>query len=135
MSSVPLTFYSKYSSQYDATYYYPQLNSSVGTVYMGITYVTNSKSVFFESLSPHSGGYEYVTFNIMASNYDIYTVDGDLVFQEAPSQEVTIPAIQQVEEIPQVMGQVMKILIPIGLIVFSIGLVIYLTRLVISRVQ
>ena len=69
------------------------------------------------------------------TNVPIYTTDGDLVFQVAPPQKVTIPAIQQVMEIPQVMEQVLKILIPIGLIVFSIGLVIYLTRLVISRVQ
>lgn len=69
------------------------------------------------------------------SNHDIFNSSGDLVFQAPQVNKVVIPAIQQVEEIPQVMGQIMRILIPIGLIAFSIGLVIYLTRLVISRVQ
>lgn len=72
---------------------------------------------------------------IIYSNYDVYTSSGKLLFQGAPVNQVKIPAIQQVEEIPQVMEQVLQILIPIGLIVFSVGLVIYLTRLVISRVQ
>ena len=73
------------------------------------------------------------TYNTISSDYP----ESEVVFQGAPVtvEQVTIPKIQQVEEIPQMMGQVMKILIPIGLIVFSIGLVIYLTRLVISRVQ
>ena len=71
---------------------------------------------------------------VLYTNFNIYCND-EVVFQGAPLTQVTIPAIQQVEEIPQVMEQVLKILIPIGLIVLSIGLVIYLTRLVISRVQ
>ncbi len=67
------------------------------------------------------------------SNFDLYDENDNLVFQAPQVNKVVIPAIQQVEEIPQAMGQMMRILIPIGLIVFSIGLVIYLTRLVISR--
>ena len=71
------------------------------------------------------------------SNYNIKDIDGNLVFQVAPVtvEQVTIPEIQQVGEIPQAIAEVLKILIPIGLIVLSIGLVIYLTRLVISRLQ
>ena len=45
-----------------------------------------------------------------------------------------IPTIAEVEEIPQVMTGVLKILIPVGLVLLSIFLVIYLVRLVISRV-
>lgn len=75
------------------------------------------------------------SFSFLYSSIDVYDYGGNLVFQGAPHQGVVIQGIQQVEEIPQMMGQVMKILIPIGLIVFSIGFVIYLTRLVISRVQ
>ena len=74
------------------------------------------------------------TDNILYSTFNLVNEDGVTVFPVAPTP-VKIPAIQQVEEIPQVMEQVLTILIPIGLIVFSIGLVIYLTRLVISRVQ
>ena len=66
-------------------------------------------------------------------NSDIYDIDGNLVFQAPQVNRVVIPAIQQTKEIPQAMGQVMRILIPIGLIVFSIGFVIFLTRLIISR--
>lgn len=74
---------------------------------------------------------------ILSANFNLCNSSGEVVFQGAPVtvEQVTIPKIQQVEEIPQMMEQVMRILIPIGLIVFSIGLVIYLTRLVISRVQ
>lgn len=69
------------------------------------------------------------------SNKNIYDESGSLVFQSAPVGQVTIPGIQQVGEIPQMMEQVLKIIIPIGLIVFLIGLVIYLMRLVILRAQ
>lgn len=74
---------------------------------------------------------------IVYSNYDVTDEEGNLVFQGAPVtvEQVTIPEISQVTEIPQVIAEVLKILIPIGLIVLSIGLVIYLTRLVISRLQ
>lgn len=71
--------------------------------------------------------------SIFYSTYDVYDSDDNLVFQPAPTQVATIPAIQQVVEIPQVMEQAMKVLIPVGLIVFSIGFVIFLTRLIISR--
>ena len=63
----------------------------------------------------------------------VYDVDGNLLFQHPPAL-VIIPEITQAEEIPQMMGEVMKILIPVGLIIFGIGLVILLIRLVISRV-
>lgn len=70
------------------------------------------------------------------TNTTIKDEDGNLVFQGAPRpvEQVTIPEITQVAEIPQVITQVMKIMIPIGLIIFGIGLVIYLIRLVTSRV-
>lgn len=94
--------------------------------------ITNSKFTHLNNTYTHSS---YGEFKIFSSNFDVYNNSGELVFQGAPAQVVKIPGIQQVEEIPQVMEQVLRILIPIGLIVFSIGLVIYLTRLVISRVQ
>lgn len=153
-----------YGCEYEPTYYYgdedknipagfyfynPYVEDSNKVDYYYKSYAANSSSVLdqgvslfntakLSNLSYYNGG----AFNdsncrpdyVFYSSFDIKDENGHVVFQKAPSQ-VTIPAIQQVEEIPQVMGQVMKILIPIGLIVFSIGLVIYLTRLVISRVQ
>lgn len=70
-------------------------------------------------------------------NHDILDENNNVVFQAPPQQveAVTIPAIQQVGEIPQGMNQVLQVIIPIGLIVLSIGLVVYLMRLVIYRMK
>ena len=84
--------------------------------------------------------------SLILCNCDIYNDSNELVFQAPPQQveeqetpqaiqQVTIPAIQQVEEIPQGMSQVLQVIIPIGLIILSIGLVVYLVRLVISRMK
>lgn len=64
------------------------------------------------------------------SNFDVKNIDGNVVFQRAPQavEQVKIPAIQQAKEIPQAMTEVLKILIPIGLVIFGIGLVIFLIR-------
>lgn len=72
---------------------------------------------------------------VVYTSHDICDSEGNVVFQGALSQAVTIPAIQQVGEIPQVMEQALRIVIPVGLIVFGIGLVIFLTRLVTSRMR
>lgn len=95
------------------------------------SYVVEDFTLSYGSLNHGTGG--NIPYSIFYSTFDVYNSDNTLVFQAAPTQVVTIPGITQVEEIPQVMERVMKILIPIGLIVFLVGLVIYLTRLVISR--
>ena len=96
----------------------------------------------------HSDGMSsgtYTNHSIFANN-NIYNLSNEVVFQAPPQQveeqetpqqiqQVTIPTIQQVEEIPQGMSQVLQMIIPIGLIVLSIGLVVYLTRLVIYRMK
>ena len=70
---------------------------------------------------------------IVQSNFNIYDVDGELVFQPPLTKVAILPEIAQVKEIPKVMGEILTMIIPIGLILFSIGLVIFLMRLVISR--
>lgn len=116
-------------------------SSGIGNYALGVIVSDESNITIdfsFKNLGTSSGTISTLYGDIFgSSSYDIYTDSSksELVFQMPQVNKVTIPAIQQVEEIPQVMGQVMRILIPIGLIVFSIGLVIYLTRLVISRVQ
>lgn len=86
----------------------------------------SSSSLLYTSSLPISISY---------SNYNVYDCNNNLLFQVAPVvEQITIPEIQSVEEIPQAMGEVMKIMIPIGLIIFGIGLLIYLIRLVISQV-
>lgn len=81
----------------------------------------------------------------MNANHDIYDfkeiegtfVKGDLVFQGAPQtvEQVEIPKIQTAEQIPQVMTEVLGMMIPILLSLLGIGLIIYLTRLVILRMK
>ena len=104
------------------------------------SFLSEISTIDFDSISDENfscifGGTALSEGSIIYSNFDVYDVEDHLVFQAPQVNKVVIPAIQQVEEIPQAMGQMMRILIPVGLIVFSIGLVIYLTRLVISRVQ
>lgn len=74
----------------------------------------------------------YTTGNCFLKDFN-----DNILFHPAPQEveQITIPAIQSVGEIPQAMVQVMKILVPVGLIIFGIGLLIYLIKLVISRVQ
>lgn len=109
----------------------------------------NNAWVLYGSYPRNVGGWTGISFSInsrsdiLYSTVDIYSfysstghLSGDVVFQKTPVTvgEITIPEITQVVEIPQLMGEILKILIPIGLIIFGIGLVIYLVRLLISRV-
>ena len=124
------------------------LNHSNGgyVYYYGTQKFSNLSSV--SSLESNANGLglgtSYTTLDIMYSNSNIYgeTINSNgfpcidyenVVFQVAPPAQVLLPEITQVEEIPQLMGQMMKMLIPVGLIVLLAGLVIFLTRLVIFR--
>lgn len=69
------------------------------------------------------------------ASYDLKDSEGNLVFQAPVPAVVAIPGLETVEEVPQAMSQVMRVLVPIGLIIFGIGLVIFLIRLLIWRVQ
>lgn len=71
------------------------------------------------------------------SNHDINIVsdEGSSLFFQGPVQEVVIPALEQVEELPKAITTTLKILIPVGLIVLAIGLIIYLIKRVIYSVQ
>ena len=72
---------------------------------------------------------------VCATNSVIYDENDEILFGIAPAvEQITIPEIQSVEEIPQAMVEVLKILIPIGLIIFGIGLLIYLVQSLTSRV-
>ena len=52
---------------------------------------------------------------------------------EIPEVETTIPTLETVEQIPEVMIQTVKIVIPVGLVIFGILLLISLIKLVIWR--
>lgn len=104
-----------------------------------IEYIESScRDSFTSNLLVYSGKTIQALLSDMVFSVNVNVLDSDdnVVFQGAPRpvEQVTIPEITQVAEIPQVITQVMKILIPIGLIVLSIGFVIYLVRLVTSRV-
>lgn len=80
---------------------------------------------------------------IIATNTEIRsTSDSSKVFfQPTPvpsiftigEMTVEIPAVETVEQIPEMMAKVLTMIIPVGLVVFGIVLVILLIKLVISR--
>ncbi len=134
---------------YDGSYWRPKDESSLGyyNTFHSKDYSSFSKfpsSLDFSAYSisdfKSSVGFGVTGLDIndlVYSNYTIYNdaSDSKVVFQGAPQEveQITIPAITQAEEIPQVMSKVLTMIIPIGLIVFSSGLLIYLVRLVILR--
>ena len=65
--------------------------------------------------------------NFIGSNYDVYTEDGDLVFQGAP---VTVEPMEmkQVEEILPEMWKIVQMIIPACLLIFGTLLVVYLIK-------
>lgn len=81
------------------------------------------------------GTFLYSGTQCVFASYDLKDSEGNLVFQAPVPAVVTIPGLETVEEVPQAMSQAMRVLVPIGLIIFGIGLVIYLIRLLIWRVQ
>jgi len=139
LSSSPFYFKNYKLQYYDeevhTVYYY---DFSGGSSERTFTDFSNIPISSFSSTSSDvsNSSWDYSHFSGY-STVDIYDTNDNLVFQAPPHQveAVTIPAIQQVEEIPQGMTQVLQVIIPIGLIVLSIGLVIYLMRLVIYRMK
>ena len=84
--------------------------------------------------------------NIICSNYNIcngkrvignsdivYSSNSASFFQE-PVQEVVVPALGEVKELPKAIVETLKIIIPVGLVILGIGFVIYLIKSVILRV-
>lgn len=118
-------------------YLYGDLNNSTDieiTCY-GFTYYFDGSN--WVQIGDNFNAYRFYAYDVIYSTHNIYNYNNNLVFQAPPQQveAVTIPAIQQVGEIPQGMNQVLQVIIPIGLIVLSIGLVVYLMRLVIYRMK
>ena len=135
--SSSVTYVEITSSEY---YYYVASGSTINSYKLStdglIWEFDSTETVSNTNLSFGSWEVLYVG-NISNSDSIPNMTTSEVVFQAPPQQveAVTIPAIQQVEEIPQGMTQVLQVIIPIGLIVLSIGLVIYLMRLVIYRMQ
>lgn len=117
---------------------------------MGDTYVRTfdpNTSTFGSSVS--YGVNDTARFNaghsiVVASGMTIYKLQDISIFFQAtpvPSQvvipsettQVEIPALETVEQIPEMIVTTLKLIIPVGLVVLSVVLVIYLARRVIYQ--
>jgi len=102
-----------------------------------VIYVYDNSISNFVKHSSTSFNYSYLDGenNIITSytNATIYTDNtfSDVFFQ-VPVQEVVIPALETAQEVPMAMIQTLKILIPVGLVLFGIGLSVYLIRRILS---
>ena len=101
--------------------------------YNGVTFDYVSTYPFSPSGSSYIQGYSndnglYILLN---SNFNIYLDDNETIFFQPPPQmveEITIPALETAEQIPEVIMKTLKIMIPVGLIVLLIGFVVYLIK-------
>lgn len=79
--------------------------------------------------------------NIRYASQGIYNSDFTTFFFKTPLTEqpettpetVEIPAVETVEQIPEMIVTTLKLIIPVGLVVLSVVLVIYLVRRVIYQ--
>lgn len=80
----------------------------------------------------------YIDGNVGVSSMDIYTdITYSTVFFQAPPQKVegvTIPALETAEQVPTAMVGTLKMIIPVGLVIFGILLLILLVKSVILRI-
>lgn len=81
----------------------------------------------------NTSSYNLNLVSVVSSNFNIYDSEGELVFQPPLPEIAVLPGITQVEEIPRAVGEILGILIRVGLIVLSIGLVIFLMRFLVLR--
>lgn len=80
---------------------------------------------------------EYITFNPYDhgySNSDILNSDGTVFFPIPVQEVVVIPVLEGVEELPKAVTTTLKMILPVGLVVFGILLLVYIIRLLILRV-
>lgn len=112
----------------------------------GLLNSSNSDLKLYQSFN--SDSYEYYSgglfHDLVFSNFDVYTYDyankcftDNLVFQAAPSetetptqetQAVELVKAIQVQEIPQQIAGILKIVLPIFLAIFGVLLVLYLIK-------
>lgn len=104
--------------------------------------VSNGGYYYFYSGWAISRGWEIVSYNLTGNtgntaltidtfayaNYDIYDIEDNVVFQGPLSAKYRIPAITETTQLTGVISKTMRLMIPIGLVVFGIGLLIYFVR-------
>lgn len=139
MSGNTLSYYNNTTNSVKI-YYGDAIKNSI-TIYRNPSVAPNN-SVSWAELgvdSAEEGNYDTdQKRHIIYTNSVVYTsIEGyekkEIFFPVTPPLEVQITEITQVEEIPKMITEVLKLIIPIGLVVLSVVLTIYLVRLVILR--
>lgn len=133
-STLSVSYNIETSYQSNGILYYCSVNnlSSLSSINSN-SFSSNINGISID-MTGYTSTFVYTNSNIYGTKKNVNgfsCIDYDnVVFQGAPVtvEQVTIPAIQQVGEIPQAMKEVLKILIPVGLVIFGIGLVIFLIR-------
>lgn len=70
--------------------------------------------------------------NIVCFNVEGHT-NGDTFFQNPVQEVVVIPVLEGAEELPKAVTTTLKMILPVGLVVFGILLLVYIIRLLILR--
>lgn len=115
---------------------YWKFNSTTDSSTWGSPVSTKTFDASSTHFSIHSGVHP---LNLSYGNIDIYNKSDGSVFFQAPVTETpetlatTIPALETAEQIPTAMAETLKIILPVGLVIFGILLSILLIKLVISR--
>lgn len=139
MSDNILSYYNNTSNS--VTVYYGDAHTNSISVYKSPS-VSSKSSVNWSELgvdSSKEGNYNTDGLrHIIYTNSIVYTSlegykNNDIFFRATPLQGVQVVEITQVEEIPKAITQILKTIIPIGLLILSIFLGIFLIRLVILR--
>lgn len=92
-----------------------------------------SNSVIQESFNSISLIPVFADNNIVYYNVEGHT-NGDTFFQNPVQEVVVIPVLEGVEELPKAVTTTLKMILPVGLVVFGILLLVYIIRLLILRV-
>lgn len=92
-----------------------------------------SNSVIQESFNSISLIPVFADNNIVYYNVEGHT-NGDIFFQNPVQEVVVIPVLEGVEELPKAVTTTLKMILPVGLVVFGILLLVYIIRLLILRV-
>lgn len=92
-----------------------------------------SNSVIQESFNSISLIPVFADNNIVYYNVEGH-INGDIFFQNPVQEVVVIPVLEGVEELPKAVTTTLKMILPVGLVVFGILLLVYIIRLLILRV-
>lgn len=99
------------------------------------------KDTYFTGNFHGFSGFNINWYGMIYSNADILNKDdGAVFFQETPqvvttTTTTTITKIAKVEELPKIIAEILKVIIPVGLVIFGMVLLILVIKSVISRMK